>query len=70
MTTSATGTSRMYFLSMKMSLFKNNNLSSSFDYLIYFRKLWPKRLRAESTYQENWPERPTPKIGRNDLRPK
>ena len=34
-----------------------------------FHKLWTKRLRAESTHQENWPKRPTYQ-GRNDPPPK
>ena len=34
-----------------------------------FHKFWPKRLRTESTNQENWPKRPTYQ-GRNDPPPK
>ena len=34
-----------------------------------FHKLWPKRLRAESTHPENWPKRPIYQ-GRNAPPPK
>ena len=43
-----------------------SNLSLSCYLPEDFHKLWLKPFRAESTHPENWPKRPTPKIGRNN----
>ena len=54
---------------MSTHVLQQINLSLSCYLLEDFHKLWPKRLRAESTHPENWPKRPTYQ-GRNDPPPK
>ena len=57
------------FMSKKTHVLQKINLSLSCYLPEDFHKLWPKRLRAESTHPENWPKRPTYQ-GRNDPSPK
>ena len=56
-------------MSTKTHVLKTVNLSFSCYLPEDFHKLWPKRLRAESTHPENWPKRPTYQR-RNDPPPK
>ena len=57
------------YMSTNTHVLQKINLSLSCYLPEYFHKLWPKRLRAESTHPENWPKRPTYQ-GRNDPPPK
>ena len=54
------------YMSKKTHVLQKINLSLSCYLPEDFHKLWPKRLRAESTCPENWLKRPIYQ-GQNDL---